>query len=112
MSRRELYRAAQDSVLLAVEFVVTTTFSADATDYWTIDVRRVRGDEAFGQDVSEQFSLATHTLTAGEPVTLYEDDHGFDLEADDRIVAELTENGSPSALDNPVFWLKVQPTTR
>lgn len=112
MSRRELYRADHDGVLLQVDFVVSTTFSANASNYWDITVRRVRGDQAFGEDVGDTFSLSTLTLTADETVTLYADAKGTELLAEDRIVAEIASTGSPVPLTDAVFWLKVQRKVR
>ena len=105
---RDVYQPARSETLLEVTLVVATTFTANTSNYWTIQLRRLRPGQSFGEDVGAAFSLATFTLTADEPATIYSDAAGTELENGDRLVVEMTKTGTPAQLQAATFNSKIQ----
>lgn len=107
MSRHILYTIPTDQRLLEATLTVGTTFTADATNYWTFQLRVMRPGQVYGEAIGDAYSLATFTLTADLAATLYENPRGFKLNEGDRLLIERTSTGSPVALKSQVVELKL-----
>lgn len=104
--------------LVSAKFVALSGFTLSATDYWTFTLRVRRAATATtaaqsnGEQIGDTLSLATRTLTADTPVTLYESAQGTALGDGDTLVLVGTTTGSPAALDQPEVRLDLQRNTR
>lgn len=113
-----LWTVSGEWTLRRVRFVVQADFTLDGTNFWTVTVRRRRpatastGAQATGETVGAAYSTEARSLTAGEPVTLYDDAQGLALNDGDLIVATYETTGSPAAMDNPTLLLRRRRNTR
>jgi hypothetical protein len=109
---RTVHTAAGGELLISVTIVVGTTFAYSATNYWSIVLRHRNEDQTYGEKVGSTLSLATRTLTAREPATIFDTAGGIEMEDGDEIVATITSTGSPALLDNPRFIVTSQRIAR
>lgn len=114
---RRLWLASGGETLLSARLVAQAAFTLDASNYWTVTVYHRRAATgafaalANGETVGT-YSLATRSLVADTPVTIYESEQGLALGDGDSLVAVVTSTGSPAQLDNPVISLDIQRNTR
>lgn len=103
---------SQPEKLVKVELLLGATFAANATHFWTFTLRRRRVGQEYGEQVGETYTLATRTVTGGEPVTLYDDPRGLTLTDGETLWATVSSFGSPSVPTNPSFVLTFQRIAR
>lgn len=101
-----VYRSVGGENVTGVSMEVSVAFSANATNYWTIQPRIMRSGQTFGEDLGAGLDLSTITLNAEVVAILYDDPIGVELKSGDRIVIELTATGSPAQLTDPTFWTR------
>ncbi len=97
MSQWDIHRSPTSEKLLMVLLVPSRDWTLNATNYWTIELRIVRSGQDDGEIVAT-YSLADRNLTAGEPVTLYDDPVGLPAAESDVLRVVLTATLSPTAL--------------
>lgn len=114
---RVLYTANAAEQILQVLLRNQAAFTGSGTDYWTFTLRRVgtKPDGVTRQSYGKQiatYTLATRSLEAGVPVTLYDDQRGFELRPGDQIVATEESTGSPAALTRATYEIEFQGIVR
>ena len=119
MSTRQVsYRASGPTRLLQADFEVRTAWTAHSSNYWTLTLRHLRAAQApyaaqtTGETVGDAYSLATRSLSARVPVTLYTSEAGLAMADGDSLVLSIEGTGSPAALVDAELWLKVQRIAR
>lgn len=103
---------SQPEKLVKVSLLLGATFAANATHFWTFTLRRRRVGQEFGEQIGETYSLATRTVTGGEPVTIYDDARGVVLADGETLWATVSSFGSPSVPTSPSLVLTIQRIAR
>lgn len=99
------------STLLSVRLQVSADVTADSSDYWTLTIRHRREGQATGEDVAS-YTTSDRSLSAGEDVTLYDDERGLRLSDGELLTLDVSETGDAEALQGAVLWLTVQRVAR
>jgi len=103
------YRAKAGDTIVQIEIESETTLDASATNYWEFVVRRRAQGLEYGVDVGDTLSTASFGLTARTPFTLYEDEIGTRLAADEEIVVYGSGSGSVrGSLDGVTVTVTIQ----
>jgi hypothetical protein len=99
------FRADGPTLLIRAQLVLAADFAMNGTNYWTatLRVRRAASGsfsaDATGQLIGSAYSLATRSVSAGNPATMYYDAAGLALAAGDTVWATYTSTGSPAVID-------------
>lgn len=109
---RLLYTARGSEKLVKVELVTGAEMTVHASNYFTFTVRRRTTSMTYGELVGETYSTATRTVSAGEPVPLYDDPRGIMLLDGEALWATIVSTGSPTTPDNATIRLHIQRIVR
>lgn len=115
---RFLFRASGPERVLQILLRNEAAFTASATDYYTFTIRKVgfkpdgTTKQSYGAQVGSIYSLATRSLAAGVPVTIYEDGRGVLLGEDEELWATEESTGSPAALTRATYEVQTQKIAR
>ena len=107
-----IYTATSNEIVISVKLKRLTSFTYNASNYWTFTVRHRNEDQDYGELVGSTLSLATRSLTAGEPVTLYDAAGGLLISDGDELVVTVASTGSPAALGETHFLIQTQKIAR
>lgn len=88
-------------------------FAANATNYWTVEVRAFDGTGPGNGVVLGAFDGATKALFADpqHPFTFYDSERGTILTDGTVLRATITSTGSPAALSHPVISARFNRTS-
>jgi len=115
---RFLHRATGPEKVLQILLRNQAAFTASGTDYWTFVIRKVsvKPDgstrQSYGTQIGDIYSLATRSLEAGVPVTIYDDERGTTLKENDELWATEESTGSPAALTRATYEIQFQRIVR
>lgn len=109
---RTIHTANGAEVLTDVSLMTATDWTADPTNYWTIELRVRASGEQYGRTLGSTYTLATRSLTAGVPVALWASQAGSRLEDAESLLAVVTSVGTPTALGDPVLLIDVSRIVR
>lgn len=111
---RVFWRALDSGRITAVRFQIGGTFTANASNYWTLSVtrRRTALDQTIGDVLGDAVSLDTLSLSAQGVVTLYEAPAGTEVSEGDTLVLYANRTGVPAPLDDLVMFVDVQRLVR
>lgn len=113
-----LHRSSGDEKLLVALLVVGADYTADGSNYWTFTIRHVKASgvdgeqQAYGEQVGDVYTLATRSLVANEPVTIYDEVGGVLLRDGDELRATMESTGSPVLPTRPAFQMQFQRMSR
>lgn len=103
------WRCVGAAFLMAVEIEVGDDIAASTASYWTIGVRRIRGDSALSPQTDGEtvvdFSTRTRLLEAATRRRIYTNERGLVIGNNDRLVVNAAATGSPPPLRDAVLWL-------
>lgn len=106
-----IYKSQGVTTLLSARLQVSTAVTADSSDYWTLTLRHRRDGQSTGEDVAS-YTTSDRSLSAGEDVTLYDDERGLRLSDGELLTLDVSETGDAAALQGAVLWVTVQRVTR
>ena len=107
-----LHQSQGGEKLVLAQFQVASAFPYNAANYYTITLRRILSGATYGGTIGSAYSLATRSLSANSPVTLYSNAAGLMLNEGDTLVSYLVSSGSPAVLSNPSWILDIQTIAR
>lgn len=103
------WRCVGAAYLLAAELEVGEALDASTSDYWTVGLRRIRGDSALSPpiagEVLAEFSTQRRLLEAVKPRRIYTNLNGLRIGNNDRLTATAVAVGTPAPLRDAVLWL-------
>lgn len=102
------YEAQGGEKIVQALLIAPAGFTLDAVNYYTFTVRVRRSGQSNGEILGSTYSLATRTIVAGTPVTIYSDETGTPLLAGDTVWAYTVSAGSPATGFRPSVLLEIQ----
>ena len=113
---RTIHRSQGGDRVFGARLMVISDFALDASNYWTFTLmhRRIVDGvlQTYGELVGEAYTTQTRSLTAGVPVTIYEDAVGRPMQEGELLVLTIISTGSPSVPDDARIVPDIRPNAR